>query len=273
MVAGPMVAFALSLLLAADASGADAELKLAAPGLSVTGLDSTVAEPLTDHLAKAFAPVRVITARDISVLLGLERQKQLLGCAESSDSCMAELGNALGAQGVLLGDIVKLGNVIQINLRVIDPVNGRVLASASTRVESDGAIFDALTTLGQQTRAQFIAVWRERSGVHASRGTRRFALIPFVVAGGAALAGIICLAFSESAWQQVTNGSPGSLTLGAAQRISSGGKDLQTAGAVLLSVAAVAAIAGAGVLFFGRPDETSAALTVAPNGLALAGSF
>ena len=125
-----MVLLALSLVLAADPSGAApprevAELKLAAPGLVTSGMDGSLAGPLTDHLAKAFAPIRVITARDISVLIGLERQKQLLGCKEDSDSCMAELGNALGVQGVLLGDIVKLGKAMQINLRVIDPVAGR----------------------------------------------------------------------------------------------------------------------------------------------------
>jgi hypothetical protein len=36
-------------------------------------------------------------------LLGLERQKQMLGCAEDSSNCLAELAGALGARFVLNG--------------------------------------------------------------------------------------------------------------------------------------------------------------------------
>ncbi len=92
-----MILLALGLVLAA---AEPAELKLAAPGLTTSGLDAAMSAPLTDHLAQAFTGIRVVTARDISVLLGFERQKQLLGCSDDG-MCMAELGNALGVQGVL----------------------------------------------------------------------------------------------------------------------------------------------------------------------------
>src|SRR3954462_2631454 len=133
-----MLALARGVLIVAGSAPSPAaapatELKIAAPGLTVTGIDGALAGPLTDQVAKAFAPIRVVTPRDIAALLGLERQKELLGCA-SSGSCMAELGNALGVQGVLLGDIVKLGETIQINVRIIDPVQGRGLAMASERL-------------------------------------------------------------------------------------------------------------------------------------------
>lgn len=38
---------------------------------------------------------------------------------------MVELANALGVQGILLGDIAKLGSHFQISLKIIDPGNGK----------------------------------------------------------------------------------------------------------------------------------------------------
>src|SRR5262249_41980092 len=72
---GQMVIAAVALLLAA--APAARELSIAAPGLQVSGLDVSLAAPLTDQLGKPLTPIRVITPRDIAALLGLERQKEL----------------------------------------------------------------------------------------------------------------------------------------------------------------------------------------------------
>jgi hypothetical protein len=40
--------------------------------------------------------VRVTTQRDVAQIIGLERQKQLLGCSDQDSSCNAELAGALG---------------------------------------------------------------------------------------------------------------------------------------------------------------------------------
>jgi hypothetical protein len=46
----------------------------------------------------------VTTPSDIRALLGLERQKQLLGCDEGA-SCLAELSGALGAGAIIAGQL------------------------------------------------------------------------------------------------------------------------------------------------------------------------
>lgn len=96
-----------------------APLKLVAPGLQVVGLDPKIGDFLTEHVAQQMklAGVDIITQREMASLLGLERQKQLLGCSDASSSCMAELASALGADGVLLGDLARFGGRIQINSR------------------------------------------------------------------------------------------------------------------------------------------------------------
>jgi hypothetical protein len=264
----------LRLLLGADAS--TDELKLVAPGLVTSGIDASLAGPLTDHLAKAFSPIRVITSRDISVLVGIERQKELMGCSDGSDACMAELGNALGAQGALLGDIVKVGKVVQINLRVIAPTSGRVLASDSVRLQSEDELLDALTASGTRMRAQLL----ERAGrvpvsVSASggRGARRFAPIPLAIAAAGLALGTLFLALAENDWRRISAGMPGSLEIGDAQAIGSEGKGFQVTGAVLLCVGAAAAVAGLGLMIFGAPDAAHAQLSVTPGGVAVVGSF
>ncbi len=64
-------------------------------------------------------PYDVITASDIRSLLGLEAQRQLLGCADDS-SCLAEIGGALGAAYLLRGRLVPFGERLVLTLSVID---------------------------------------------------------------------------------------------------------------------------------------------------------
>ncbi|MBS1152257.1 MAG: hypothetical protein H6Q89_3955 [Myxococcaceae bacterium] len=273
-----MVLLTLSLLLAAEPPP---ELKIAAPGLTTSGLEASFAAPLTEHLAQAFTGIRVISPRDISVILGLERQRQLLGCAEDQGSCMAELGNALGVEGVLVGDIVKLGKAVQINARIIDPVAGRELATASARVESEAEVFAALTGVGRKLRAQFLTALGRAPGPEAveavsTGGSRRFFPVPLAIGGACLAAGLVFLFLSDGAWQRLTSGAPGSLTQAQAVGVARDGQLFQVLGATLVTVGVAAAVGGFGLLLFGSPPggaQPSASLGLAPNGVVVAGSF
>ncbi len=269
------------LTLALVVTAAPTELKLAAPGMTTSGVDATLSGPLTDHLARAFTGVRVITPRDISVLLGLERQKALLGCSEDSNACMAELANALGVDGVLVGDVVKLGQSVQINVLIIEPVAGKELAAASERVESEDAIFDALTRVGTALSAQFLtAMGRPPApaaavSVGVSRGSRRFFPVPMAIGGAMLATGIVFLVLSEGSWQQLTAGRAHSLTVTAAQGIANDGKLFQILGATLTTVGVAAIATGAGLLLFGSADSSdpSARLGFGGSSVLVVGSF
>jgi hypothetical protein len=251
----PLLMLALTVALAV-AAAPPPDLKLAAPGLTTSGVDPSLAGPLTDHLARAFVGVRVITPRDIGALLGLERQRELLGCTEQSTECMAELGNALGVQGVLLGDVVKLGGAVQITVRIIDPSNGRELASAAERVDSDSEIFDALTRAGTQARAQFLAALKvSLPGAlpPPSRGVRRFSPIPLAAGAAFIITGGILLGVSEGTYQRLTSGPPMSILAADAAGIAQSGSTFQTSGWVLASIGIGVALAGLALLLFGGP--------------------
>lgn len=132
------MSWALALLLAA--APVTEKPKLAVLELTPgAGVESNVSQPLTEALtaeitARGF--FEVISQRDIQTLLGVERQKQLLGCSEQSASCLAELSGALGARFVLSGSIAKLGDAYQLSLTTLDTTRAQPLGR-STRLAKD----------------------------------------------------------------------------------------------------------------------------------------
>lgn len=143
----PAAAFALALsLLAAE------PLKLAAPGFS--GVDVTEAQAtfFSDHFAQQLnlRGLQVITSSQIGSLLGFERQRQFLGCKETSSSCMAELAAALGVDGVVTGSVGKFDQAYQVNVSVVSSRDGRTLSAFSRKVNGSAAVLDALNDAADQ---------------------------------------------------------------------------------------------------------------------------
>ena len=115
----------LSLLAAAPTS-------VAMPTFNIVNVTSQEGALYAELLSARFAElgVRVVSARDIQTLLGLERQRALPGCNETS--CIAELAGALGVDDVLLGDLAKVDGGWLVTLKLISSRDG------STRARFDG---------------------------------------------------------------------------------------------------------------------------------------
>lgn len=111
--------------------------KMAVLSFSAAGVEPAVATSVTE-LVTAEVAVRgffePISAAEVQTMLGVERQKQLLGCGE--ESCLTELAGALGAPYVMSGSLVKLEGVFQLNLTVIDTAKSRTIGR-STRLSKD----------------------------------------------------------------------------------------------------------------------------------------
>src|SRR5690242_5299342 len=109
----------LALLVATSAS--PRTVKIAAPGLSGVNLPDALvgfySEQLAEHLRDN--GIEVVTGREMAALMGLERQRQLVGCAADSNNCLAELANALGVDGLLVGDVARLGSRFQLSVKVL----------------------------------------------------------------------------------------------------------------------------------------------------------
>lgn len=104
-----------------------------------SGVDASVTGPLTEALTAEVARrgfFEVISQRDMTTLMGVERQKQLMGCSEESTSCLSELSGAMGAQFVLSGTVAKLGDAFQMTLSTLDTRKAQPLARA-TRIATD----------------------------------------------------------------------------------------------------------------------------------------
>ena len=125
----------------------------AAPKLAVLpvaageGVPASTAAALTEALSgevRRRAGAEVVTQREISAVLSLERQKAMLGC--SSDACIAELGGALGCDRLVTGDLARLGESFLLHLRLVETGRARVLAQSDRRLRR-GTIDDVLDAL------------------------------------------------------------------------------------------------------------------------------
>ena len=149
----------LALMLSTMAAGlltADPVLRVASPGLSGVNVPEKTAAFYSEHLAQqlSLAGAKVTTNREMSAVLGLERQRQLMGCNDAQNpSCLVELANALGVDAVLVGDVAKLEKKYQVNVKLISARSAEAVALYSARPEGEEALLDELTRAARQLAA------------------------------------------------------------------------------------------------------------------------
>ena len=107
------------------------------------GIDPTVAAALGDAITLEidkrgyFTPTSM---KELQTMLGVERQRQLLGCSDASASaCMAELADAIGARFVLSGSLTRLGDGYQLSLQTIDTAKAQPIGR-SIRIAKDPSV-------------------------------------------------------------------------------------------------------------------------------------
>lgn len=124
------------------------------------GLEPQTVELFTDALVgelRRNPSLSVMTGADVAAVVGNERQRQLLGCSDTT--CLAELGGALGADRIVHGSVGRVGGSLVVNLTSLDPGAGRAVASVSRRLKSGGdeAFLDALPSLAYELLAETLA--------------------------------------------------------------------------------------------------------------------
>lgn len=138
----------------AAASAKSGKVKLAVTRLVArTGVDQPTADLFGDALIgelRKHAGLAVTDPKEIAAVLGAEREKQLLGC--SDNSCMAELGGALGVDNLLAGTVGRVGKSLIVSLTIVDSKKGDSLTSLTERLKSssDEAFFDELPRMVTQ---------------------------------------------------------------------------------------------------------------------------
>lgn len=106
------------------------------------GVTESTATSLSDALAADLRKqweVELITPRELSAVITVERQKALLGC--DSTSCVAEIAGALDVAEVVTGSVARLGESWLLQVQRVDAKKAVSVAHASRRTR--GAV-DAL---------------------------------------------------------------------------------------------------------------------------------
>ena len=131
-----LVLAALAAPLGASAQ-APKKLRIAILDIRALGTDAAKAELLSEVAlteAASMPGIEVIGKSDINAIVGFERQKQVMGCAEDS-TCLAEIGGALGVDFILVGSLGGLGDLFRIDLKLVDSKRAKVRARVGSTVE------------------------------------------------------------------------------------------------------------------------------------------
>lgn len=190
-------------------------VKLASVGFQQLNLSESTAAFFADHFAQKLAEqpgLRVVTQRDIANALGLERQRQLLGCADTSSSCMAELAGALGVDGLVTGQLAKIGNAYQLNVKVLATDATRPLFLFSTKVLTEEAVLEALNVAARQAARELpqtlegldpASLQVVAASETASQPLRWKPILTMAGGGALALGGVPFLADAITRWRQL----------------------------------------------------------------------
>lgn len=208
--------------------------RFAVAGLTPLDVSQERADYFTEQLGTELtrAGAQVTTPSDLRSILGLERQRQLLGCSESS--CVAEIASALGAEGVVVGQLAKTDGRFRLTAKIISSKSAKAVSIASIDASSESQLQDALPGCARE-------LLRLTSPSPA----------PWVVlgAGGvAAIVGSVFLLSAGSAHEALMRRGNSALSYDAAREAAAIGARDQLVGLVSLT-AGLAAIA-AGIVWF-----------------------
>lgn len=244
------------------AAAPESRLKLAMPPLTLVRVDPQVGVFYAEHLAQQlkFAGADVVTSKEIGAMLGMERQRQLLGCSEESSSCLAEMASALGADGIVLGDIAAVGDATQINLKIVSSSDATTLAAYSASAANEKGVLERLSE-GAMNLARGAGLALGRKVVPRTAPASQLWLIPAGAGAAALVVGTGFLVDARSQASMLAAADPDSqLSRETARAVATQGSTHQTVGAVLVSAGAVAIGVGAVMFFAGRSSGTSVAV-------------
>ena len=265
-----MTALLAMLLLAAPDSNAPrmVVLDLKQVGGASEGEAALLNDAIVEWVSKA-GVFQVISQRDIQTLLGVERQKQLMGCGDEASSCMTELSGALDARYVLSGQLNRLGGTVQLTLQTLDTQKSQVVGRSLKAAKS-----------AQELRAIIPWAVAEATGTPPPKPPSRTWPTVLMVTGGVSIlaggvVGFAALTRETSLWRELTTAASGKL--GAAEYYAGEARDVRERKTMsLVLLAAGAGLLAAGISWwFSLPDVAASRLALLPtgNGFAVVGDF
>jgi TolB-like protein len=132
------------------AQGKAAVIDFVAAGVDVK-LAETVTRLFTAELGRGQG-LEVLGRDEVGAVLGFERQRQLLGCADNT--CLLEAGSMLDARWLVSGTVGKLGNTLVVSAQIIDTAKGRVQNRSVVRAPSADALAQQVPVLARALLAE-----------------------------------------------------------------------------------------------------------------------
>lgn len=145
----------LSTLLIACMAASPDGIGIAITPLQATQMPPEMAGYAEDRLANRLGErgFKVTTSADIQALLGMERQRQLLGCTDES-MCSTEIGAALGVPLLVVGRVSKIEERFDLDVRVIRQRDGVVVARDSRGIEGVKRLAELMEAAGDSLARQ-----------------------------------------------------------------------------------------------------------------------
>jgi TolB-like protein len=146
----------LTAIFSGSAYGEEAEpIHLAVLEFSTKGgVTPQQMEVLSDMLTteiRKLGKYSVIGANDIRATFQLEERRRIMGCDD--ESCVAEVGGALGVQWIVVGNVGLFGQTYLMNLKLLDAAKVKILGAVSRKVT--GGQDELLDVLPQMVRELF----------------------------------------------------------------------------------------------------------------------
>jgi hypothetical protein len=250
-------------------AAAPAPQTIACPAWTTIDVKPELANFFGDQVADALRKdgFTVITNAEITTLIGQQRQAELTGCNEQSQSCLAELSQALGADLTLTGSVARLDESFEVRLKIVRAMTAKVIAETTVSAKGQTALLPELTAAGHRLAQQL-----HPGSVHAepSRWTAWL-----TVGGGVVIAGLgaALLVGASSAYQDLSNNLM-KYDLATVQQKVNTGSGLQTGGWVCVGIGAAALVTGV-VMLFMPPSSMAPVVSMGPTGasVGVAGAF
>lgn len=249
-------------IIVLNLSHSDAKLELLARSLS---------EQILTELTRS-QHVEAVGQSDLASVLGLERQKQLLGCTDESTSCLAEISAALGAPWLVSGSLARLGNSVRIDLKLIRTKDGAAIYRDGRSTDDEGQVFKLLASMVRD----LVEGAGFSGSAPSSSGSANAGVPPLILLGvgvAALVAGGIVTGISSGQWRDLHDPTWTAKTSWV--EVKSTGEAFNTGiivGPSLMAVGVVAATAGLLWRLLLKP-EPAVSLLFTGNGFALGGAF
>ena len=132
------------------AKPADARPGVAALDLEViegvsAGVGKLLNQVMMQRLTNSERFSSILGMGDIREMIDLESQKQALGCEQ--ESCLAELGGALGVPLLIVPSLGKLGGVYLLALKINDVENAKVSVRSSRELRDEAELMSTMKSL------------------------------------------------------------------------------------------------------------------------------